>query len=94
MYTRKATPAPTAAAAFFQERRTEFDAAAANRALSAMRRGAVLRLEYRAGKASWSLSGKQVSSSVADLIIASELVAPADSALFDCVPAQSWRYAK
>ena len=33
-------PAPTAAAAFFQQRRAEFDADAANRALSAMRKGA------------------------------------------------------
>lgn len=94
MYTRKAAPAPTAAAAFFQERRTEFALAAANRALSAMRKGALLRLEYRNGRPSWSLSGgKTVSVEVANILIHHALVVPAGDALFPGHPGQTWRYA-
>ena len=48
-------PAPTAAGAYFQQRRAEFDADAANRALSAMRR-AQLRIQFRSGQPSWSLT--------------------------------------
>ena len=82
-------PAPTAAAAFFQQQRAEFDANAANRALAAMRKGAQLRLQYRDGRPSWSLGGKTPFADVA--AIASVLVAPADAALFPDLPGQCWR---
>ena len=63
------------------------------RALSAMRRGAQLRLEYRGGRPSWSMSGgRQIPAEVAGLIINSVLVEPADSALFADMPAQTWRF--
>lgn len=85
--------ATTAGAAFFQGRKQEFDAAAANRALAVMRRGAVLHLQYSAGRRpSWSLGGRQISAAVASLIINSPLVVPADVALFPNLPAQTWRY--
>ena len=83
--------APTAAAAFFQQLRAEFNAKAANRALSAMRKGAQLRLQYQNGHPSWSLGGKSVSADVAAIVIASVLVAPADAALFPDLPGQCWR---
>ena len=84
-------PAPTAAAAFFQQQRAEFDANAANRALAAMRKGAQLRLQYRDGRPSWSLGGQTLSADVAAILIASVLVAPADAALFPDLPGQCWR---
>ena len=65
----QAKTAPTAAAAFFQQRRAEFNANAANRALAAMRKGAQLRLQYRDGRPSWSLGGKSVSADVAAILI-------------------------
>jgi hypothetical protein len=85
----------TADASRFQQLRQESSIAAANRALSAMRRGAQLRLEYRGGRPSWSLSGgKQVSAEVAAILVNHALVAPADAALFSDLPGQSWRYAQ
>ena len=84
-------PAPTAAAAFFQQRRAEFNANAANRAFYAMRKGAQLRLRYQNGHPSWSLRGKSVPADVAAIVIASVLVAPADAALFPDLPGQCWR---
>ena len=79
------------AAAFFKQRRAEFNANAANRALSAMCKGAQLRLQYQNGHPSWSLDGKSVSADVAAIIIASVLVVPADAALFPGLPGQCWR---
>jgi hypothetical protein len=82
----------TIATAFFQGRRAEFDTNAANRALSAMRRGAQLRLEYGGGRPCWSLSGgRAVTPEVASIIIASPLVKPAGDALFGGM-SQTWRY--
>ena len=83
--------APTAAAAFFQQRRAEFEANAANRALSAMRKGAQLRLQYQNGHPAWSLGGKSISAEVAAIITASVLIVPADAALFPDLPGQCWR---
>jgi len=84
--------APTAAAAFFQQRRAEFNANAANRALSAMCKGAQLRLQYQNGHPSWSLDGKSVSADVAAILIRDARVVPADAALFSDLPGQTWRY--
>ena len=83
----------TAASMFFRERREEFAQAAANRALSAMRKGALLHLEYRNGRPSWSLGGgRAVSAEVANILTHHALVAPAGDALFPGMPAQVWRY--
>ncbi len=59
------------AAAFFKQRRAEFNANAANRAFSAMRQGAQLRLQYQNGHPSWSLGGKSVSADVAAILTVS-----------------------
>ena len=88
----QAKAAPTAAAAFFQQRRAEFDSAAANRTLNSMRRGQTLHLQYRAGRSLWSLSdGRFVTPQVAALVTSSVLVQPADAALFPDLPGQCWR---
>jgi hypothetical protein len=64
-----------------------------NVALTAMRRGELLCLEYRAGKPHWLLSnGAAVHADIANILISNALIIPASGALFDCVPAQTWRY--
>jgi hypothetical protein len=83
----------TVAAEFFEQRREEFNANAAYRALTAMRKGAQLRLEYRGGKPSWSLSGgRAVTPEVAFILTNHALVVPADAALFVNLPGQQWVY--
>jgi hypothetical protein len=79
----------TAAGLYFQQRRAEFDHAAANRALAAMRKGQVLCLQYRSGRPSWGLSGgKSVSAEVAAILLNHALVVPASGALFPDMPAR------
>jgi hypothetical protein len=82
----------TAASAFFQERRAEFEANAANRALSAMRKGALLRLQYRDGRPSWSLDGRPVPANVANILVDHALVMPTSGALFSNLFGQEWSY--
>jgi hypothetical protein len=76
----------TAAGQYFQQRRLEFDLAAANRMLAAMRKG-------RAGRPSWCLSdGRSVSAEVAAILVNHALVVPAGGALFSGMPGQVWEY--
>jgi hypothetical protein len=87
--------APTAAADFFQQRRVEFDLAAANRPLAVMRKGQTLYLQYRNGRPSWSLDdGKSVSVEVTAILVNHALVVPTDDSFFPGHPGQTWRYAK
>jgi hypothetical protein len=89
------THASTAAGLYFQQRRLEFDHAAANRALAVIRKGQTLHMQYRAGRPHWSLSdGTPVTAEVAAILIRDAHVEPADGALFETMPGQSWRYVR
>ena len=68
-------------------------AASVNAALAAIRQGESLHLQYVVGRPVWSLSsGRSVSPKVAEILTSNASITPADGALFDCVPAQLWRF--
>jgi hypothetical protein len=83
------TPASLRQHAYRLDRR----AASLNTALNAMRRGELLYLEYRAGKPHWALTdGHTIDPKVAESLTRNAAIKPVSAALFDCVPAQTWRY--
>ena len=84
---------PTAASLHRHHCRLDRKLATATTALAAMRRGQSLHLQYRAGRAFWSLSGGQsVSADVATILTSNASVAPVDDALFSNMPGQTWRH--
>jgi hypothetical protein len=65
-----------------------------NAALAAMRDRQFLHLQYHAGQPRWSLSGgRSVSAETAKILIKHPSVVPADGALIDGMPGQSWHVA-
>ena len=68
-------------------RRLDRNVAAADRALTAMREGRSLHLQYQAGFPIWSLSGgRDVSADIAAILTSNASVAPVGDALFASIP--------
>jgi hypothetical protein len=64
-----------------------------SRTVTAMRRGAVLNLEYRNGRSLWRLSsGPFITREIAAIVTASTSVVAAGDGLFPDHPGQTWRY--
>jgi hypothetical protein len=68
-------------------RRLDRNVAAADRALTAIREGRSLHLQYQAGFPIWSLSGgRAVSADIAAILTSNASVAPVGDALFASIP--------
>jgi hypothetical protein len=65
----------------------------AARVLAAMQAGAALHLSYARHRQAWQLSdGTSVPFDIAAIVIAKSCVASVGDALFDDLPAQTWRF--
>jgi hypothetical protein len=83
---------PTPASLRLAARRADRRIASTEKVLDALRGNKLLLLEFRHGRASWSLSdGRPVEARVADILINSAQIKPVGRGLFDFAPAQLWK---
>ena len=76
-----------------KDRRLDRRLGGINRATAAMRGGAALHLTHRPGGEQWALStGEGVSNAVARALVAHPNIVGVGDALFDGMPAQTWRW--
>jgi hypothetical protein len=84
---------PTVATLRARNRRLDRKLATAQLVLAEMRNGAALHLTHARSGPIWALStGKQITDHVARLVIASSSVVDVGDALFEGVPAQTYRW--